>query len=147
MQDRIEKQVELKAPVDRVWRALSDHREFGIWFRVLLDQPFEPGAESTGRMTYPGYEHVPWKARVVAIEPPHRLAFEWPHMDDRQQVREDWPWTLVEFRLEPQGSGTLLRVIEAGFSALPAEARANSFRLNERGWAEQMSNIAGHVDG
>jgi len=146
MADRIEKQVVLRAPVERVWRALSDHKEFGAWFRVLLDQPFAAGEESTGRMTYPGYEHVPWKARVIAVEPPRLLAFEWPHMDDAKQVREDWPWTLVEFRLEPHEGGTRLTVVESGFAALPAGARDNSFRLNERGWTEQMSNIAGHVD-
>jgi uncharacterized protein YndB with AHSA1/START domain len=147
MSDRIVKSVVLRAPVERVWRAVSDHREFGTWFRVQLDQPFAVGAASTGRMTYPGYEHMPWSARVVAIEPPRRLAFEWPHMDDQQQVREDWAWTLVEFRLEPEGEGTRLTITESGFDALPAEARDNSFRLNEGGWTEQMGNIAAHVDG
>lgn len=146
MPDRIEKQLVLRAPIERVWRALSDHEEFGTWFRVLLDQPFAAGAESTGRMTYPGYEHVPWKARVVAVEPPRRLAFQWPHMDERQNVREDWPWTLVEFNLETEENGTRLTVTESGFDALPAEAQDNSFRLNERGWTEQMVNIGAYVD-
>lgn len=147
MADSIEKKVDLRAPIERVWRALSDHEEFGAWFRVLLDQPFVAGAESTGRMTYPGYEHVPWKARVIAVEPPTRLAFEWPHMDEQQNVREDWPWTHVEFRLEPQGEGTRLTIVESGFNALPEGARDNSLRLNERGWTEQAGNIAAHVDG
>jgi uncharacterized protein YndB with AHSA1/START domain len=30
--DRIEKQVVLRAPLDRVWRAISDSQEFGQWF-------------------------------------------------------------------------------------------------------------------
>ena len=58
MSDRIEKRVELKAPVARVWRALTDHREFGQWFRVNLAGPFVPGQVSRGKMTHPGYEHV-----------------------------------------------------------------------------------------
>jgi uncharacterized protein YndB with AHSA1/START domain len=58
MSDRIEKTIELKAPVSRVWRALTDHREFGTWFRVRLDGPFVPGQVSRGQITYPGYEHV-----------------------------------------------------------------------------------------
>ena len=37
MNDRIEKTIELKSPVSRVWRALTDHREFGAWFRVTVD--------------------------------------------------------------------------------------------------------------
>lgn len=145
MPDRIEKQVELRAPIDRVWRALSDHEEFGAWFKVKLDGPFVPGAEQTGKMTYPGYEHLPWKARVIAVEAPHRLAFEWPAMDDQDRVREDWSWTLVEFRLETRGEGTLLTVVETGFDALPAEARAHAYRMNDRGWTEQMGFISAYV--
>lgn len=98
-------------------------------------------------MTYPGFEHYPWKARVVAIEPQRLFSYEWPHMDDEGQVREDWPWTLVEFRLEPQGSGTHLTVTESGFDALPAERRDTAFRMNEGGWQEQMGNIRAHVRG
>ena len=43
MSDRIEKSIELNAPVERVWRALTDHNEFGEWFRVKLDGPFRTG--------------------------------------------------------------------------------------------------------
>jgi uncharacterized protein YndB with AHSA1/START domain len=145
--NRIVRSVELKAPVERVWQAISNHEEFGIWFRVRLDQPFVAGQESTGQMTYPGYEHMPWKARVVAVEPPRLLSFEWPHTDDQDEVREDWPWTLVEFRLEPSGEDTRLTVSETGFDRLPAERRATAYRLNEGGWEEQVRNIAAHVGG
>lgn len=147
MTDRIKKQVVLRAPVERVWCALTNHEEFGQWFRVRLDQPFAVGAPSTGQMTYPGYEHVPWTARVVALEAPRRFAFEWPHMDEHKTVREDWAWTLVEFLLERDGDGTRLTVVESGFDALPAEARDTCFRLNDGGWEEQIRNVAAHVGG
>ncbi len=147
MSDRIEKSVDLDAPIERVWRAVTDHVQFGEWFKVKLDQPFVPGGRSTGRITYPGYEHIVWTAEVVAMEEPRLFSFRWPHMDDNQQVREDWTWILVEFRLEPRGSGTRLHVIESGFDALPAEDRGKAFRRNESGWAEQMGNIKAYVDG
>lgn len=146
MPERIERTVNLRASPDRVWRAIGDAQEFGTWFRVRLDQPFVAGTEQTGMMTYPGYEHMPWKARVVAVEPPHRLAFEWPHMDAAGAVREDWAWTLVEFRLEPDGVGTRLTITESGFDQLPADARDTNYRQNEGGWAEQARNIAAYVD-
>lgn len=146
MSDRIEKSVELNAPVERVWRALTDHEEFGAWFKVKLDQPFAVGARSTGHITYPGYEHVPWKARIVEMDEPRLFSFRWPHMDEKQEVREDWPWSLVEFRLEPSGTGTRLTVVESGFDALPANRRAENHRLNEQGWTEQMGNIKAHVE-
>ena len=69
MNDRIEKQIELKAPISKVWRALTDHREFGEWFRVKLEGPFVPGQVSRGQITYPGYEHLKWEATVQKMEP------------------------------------------------------------------------------
>jgi len=54
--DRIEKRIELKAPVSRVWRAWTDYRECGEWFRVKLEGPFVEGRVSRGQMTYRGYE-------------------------------------------------------------------------------------------
>jgi uncharacterized protein YndB with AHSA1/START domain len=64
MNDGMEKQIELKALVSRVWRALTDYREFGEWFRVKLEGPFVEGPVSRGRITYPGYEHVKWEALI-----------------------------------------------------------------------------------
>ena len=147
MTDRIEKSIDLDAPIERVWRAITDHVQFGEWFKVKLDQPFVLGGRSTGRITYPGYEHMPWTAEVVAMEEPRLFSYRWPHMDDQQQVREDWPWTLVEFRLEPRGEGTHLSLVESGFDALPAAHREKAFRSNDGGWAEQMGNIKAHVGG
>ena len=75
--DRIEKTIELKAPVSRVWRALTDHREFGTWFRVRIDGPFVAGQVSRGQITYPGYEHVRWEAVVQKMEPERLFSFTW----------------------------------------------------------------------
>ena len=55
---RIERSIEVTAPVSRVWRALTDHREFGAWFRARIDAPFRAGEASRGQITVPGFEHV-----------------------------------------------------------------------------------------
>ena len=73
MEDAIVRTVELKAPVSRVWKAVTDHEQFGEWFRVKLDGPFAVGELSHGWITYPGYEHVEWNVWVRAIEPERRL--------------------------------------------------------------------------
>src|SRR5574337_550879 len=140
--DRIEKRIELKAPVVRVWRALTDYRQFGEWFRVKLDGPFVPGLVSHGRMTYPGYEHVKWYAVVQKMEPERLFSFTWPHPKsfDLEDYSKE-PFTLVEFRLEKTAGGTLLTVTESGFDQLPADRRAEAYRSNEGGWTEQMKNI------
>jgi uncharacterized protein YndB with AHSA1/START domain len=147
MSDRIEKTVELKAPVSRVWRALTDHHEFGTWFRVRLDGPFVPGQVSRGRITYPGYEHLCWEAVVQKIEPEHLFSFTWhPYAVDPDHEYSGEPPTLVEFTLQPIAGGTLLRVVESGFDKIPGKRRLEAFRMNEGGWSEQMRNIARHVD-
>ena len=150
MNDRIEKQIELKAPVSRVWRALTDYREFGEWFRVKLDGPFVEGQVSRGTMTYPGYEHVKWYAVVQKMEPERLFSFTWPHPKsfDKAQYSGDYsndPTTLVEFRLEKTKHGTLLRLTESGFDQLPADFRLEAFRRNEGGWIEQLKNIEAYV--
>ncbi len=146
MTDRIEKQVELNAPLSRVWRALADPNEFGQWFRVKLDGPFVVGQVSRGFITYPGYEHVRWEATIEAIEPERLLRFRWPHpksLDQQDYAGE--PTTIVEFRLEPLSNGTRLLLTESGFDALPSDRRADAFRSNEGGWTEQMKNVANHI--
>jgi uncharacterized protein YndB with AHSA1/START domain len=149
MQDRIDKSIELKAPVGRVWRALTDHREFGQWFRVALQDPFKVGEVSRGRMTYPGYEHFRWEATVQAMEPERLFSFTWcPYSDNPDADYSREPTTLVEFRLEPIAGGTRLHISESGFAALPEDARrVDALRMNTQGWNEQAKNIAAHVEG
>jgi len=144
--DRIEKRIELKAPLSRVWRALTDHREFGLWFRVKLDGPFVPGQLSTGWITYPGYEHLKWEAVVQKMEPERLFSFTWhPYAVDPKMDYSKEPPTLVEFRLEKTAGGTLLTVIESGFDKIPAGRRPEALRMNERGWTAQLKNIESHV--
>ena len=146
MNDRIEKQIELNAPVSRVWRALTDYREFGEWFRVKLDGPFVPGQVSRGHITWPGYEHLVWEAVVQKMEPEHLFSFTWhPYaIDPNIDYSKETP-TLVEFRLQTTATGTLLLVTESGFDKIPSERRAEAFLRNDGGWAQQMKNIESHV--
>jgi uncharacterized protein YndB with AHSA1/START domain len=146
MPDRIEKTIELKAPLSRVWRALTNHMEFGTWFRCELENPFVPGQTTRGRITYPGYEHLKWEVVVQKMEPERLFSFTWhPYAIDPEKDYSSEPPTLVEFTLEKSGNGTLLRVVESGFDKIPAGRRAEALRMNDGGWAEQMTNIAEYL--
>jgi len=142
----IEKKIELKAPVSRVWRALTDYREFGQWFRVHIDGPFKPNEASTGHMLYPGFEHVKWEALIKKIEPQTLFSYTWhpfaiePDIDYSKEIP-----TLVEFKLEPTTTGTMLYLTESGFENVPAERRAEAFEMDEGGWESQMANIQKYV--
>lgn len=147
MTDRIEKNIVIAAPVERVWRALTDHEEFGAWFRVRLEGPFVLGEVSRGRITYEGYEHLKWEARVVAMEAPHLFAFTWhPYAVDPDKDYSDEPPTRVEFRLAPSGEGTALTVTESGFDSIPAGRRDEALRMNTGGWEAQVNNVRAHVE-
>lgn len=148
MSDRIEKTVILKAPMERVWRAVSDHEEFGRWFRVSLASPFVPGEAVSGHITYPGYEHLTMTAWVETMEAPRLFAFRWhPYAVDPAVDYSREPTTRVEFRLEQVEGGTRVTVTESGFDALPAHRRTEAFMRNEGGWEAQVGNIRRYVEG
>jgi uncharacterized protein YndB with AHSA1/START domain len=151
MPDRIEKRIEIAAPVSRVWRALTDSSEFGEWFRVKLDTPFAVGQVARGNILHPGYEHVVFKATVEAMEPERLFAFTWAHVRSfiPGEYSSDYtgqPVTRVEFTLDSTANGTLLTVIESGFDSFPADWKGEAFHRNEGGWAQQVQNIRNYVE-
>lgn len=145
--DRIEKQIELNAPISRVWRALTDHREFGEWFRVDLESAFAPGRITRGRLLHPGYDHLTMEVEVREMVPERLFSFTWhPYAVDPDVDYSAEPPTLVVFRLEEAPAGTRLSVTESGFDSLPEDRRDEAFRMNEGGWTAQLKNIRAHVD-
>jgi uncharacterized protein YndB with AHSA1/START domain len=145
--DRIERQVHIKAPRSKVWRALADAESFGDWFGVKLQgKRFVVGEPISGNITYPGYEHVVWNVMVERIEPERLLSFRWhPYAVDPTVDYSHEPTTLVVFELEETGDGTLLRLTESGFDKIPVERRQEAFRMNSGGWDQQMVNINTYV--
>lgn len=143
----IQKEVVLKAPRSRVWKAISDPQEFGTWFRVdMTGVKFEAGKPVHAKMTYPGYEGMPFEMVVDRIEPERLFSFRWhPYGIDPDHDYSDEPMTLVEFELEEVEGGTRLTVTESGFDAIPLSRRAEAFRMNSEGWAMQVRNIEAHV--
>jgi uncharacterized protein YndB with AHSA1/START domain len=144
--DRIEKQILLKAPRARVWRALTDSREFGAWFKAVLEGSFDEGATVKGRITHPGYEHMKLDLMIERIEPERRFSFRWhPYPIDPAKDYSAEPTTLVEFTLEEKPDGTLLTVTESGFDRIPIERRAEALKSNDGGWAGQMKAIDAYL--
>lgn len=144
--DRIEKKILLRAPLKRVWRALSDSNEFGTWFGVKFDAPFKAGARITGKIVGTAvdaeiarlqkqHEHVPFEISVDRIEPERLFSFRWhPHATEPGVDYSNEPTTLIEFTLEEVPNGIMLTVTESGFHQIPLARRAKAFEGNEKGW-------------
>jgi uncharacterized protein YndB with AHSA1/START domain len=145
--DRIERHITLKAPISRVWRALSNAEEFGKWFGVALSgKAMKVGETLEGPATYPGYEHIVVRMQIERMEPERSLAWRWhPAANDPTKDYSAEPMTLVVFELEEVPGGTRLSVVESGLDSIPLERRAHVFRLNTAGWDEQMVNIDKYV--
>ncbi len=144
--DRIEKQVVLRAPRSRVWRAITNAEEFGTWFRMTLDGAFAEGATLRGRVTSPGYEHLTVDMLVERIEPERYFSYRWhPYPIDPKTDYSTEPTTLVEFTLEETDGGTTLTIVESGFDRIPLARRAEAFRMNDQGWAGQIKNLERYV--
>ena len=145
--DKIERDVLLKAPLARVWQAVSNAEEFGNWFGLDLNgKAFIAGQTTSGRITFSGYEHLVCDMVVVAVDPPARFAYRWhPYALDETVDYSQEPMTLVEILLSEEAGGTRLRVVESGFDQVPPERRFEAFRQNTRGWEVQMESIAEYV--
>jgi uncharacterized protein YndB with AHSA1/START domain len=156
--DRIEKEAVLAAPLERVWRAVSDAREFGLWFGVAFDGPFEAGTRLTGRIVpttadpevaklQRPYEGRPFEFSVERIEPPRRISFRWhPFALDQAHDYSHEPTTLIVFELAEVPGGTRLGITESGFEGIPLERRAEAFHANEGGWSHQLELVRKHLE-
>ncbi|HET7553365.1 MAG TPA: SRPBCC family protein [Gemmatimonadaceae bacterium] len=151
--DRIEKQLLLHAPLERVWRAVSDAKEFGSWFGMRLDGPFTAGARLGGQIVpttvdpevaaaQKPYEGQRFDIMVERVEPMRLLSFRWhPGVPDPDADLSKEPTTLVVFELEERSDGTLLTITESGFDSIPLARRAEALEGNEQGWEAQLTLI------
>jgi uncharacterized protein YndB with AHSA1/START domain len=129
-----------------VWRAISNADEFGAWFGVKLTGTFKEGAPTSGKLTYPGFEHLTFTIYIERIEPEHLFAYRWhPYAIDPNVDYSNEPTTLVEFRLESCEGGTRLTITESGFDRIPIARRAEAYRMDDGGWTAQVVNIERYV--
>ena len=155
--DRIEKKVLLRAPRNRVWRALSDSTEFGTWFGMKFDGPFAPGASMRGAIVpttvdaevgkaQKPYEGMPVEIAIEQMEPERLFSFRWhPFAVERDVDYSAEPTTLVVFELEEVANGIMLTVTESGFDGIPLARRAKAFTANEGGWGMVVKLIEQYV--
>jgi uncharacterized protein YndB with AHSA1/START domain len=151
--DRIVKTTVLKAPPDRVWKAVSDSQQYGAWFGARFDGAFTAGAKLTATIVPTEADanvaksQEPYRGRtftfeVERVEPPTLISFRWhPYAVDPSIDYSNEPTTLITFELEEVEGGTKLTITESGFEKIPLVRRAEAFKMNEGGWQAQLMLI------
>jgi uncharacterized protein YndB with AHSA1/START domain len=146
--DRIERSILIQAPRERIWRALSDASQFGLWFGAKLSgSTFSPGEHVRGPITICGHEDAIFDARIERVEPQDLLSYRWhPYaIDPAVDYSQETP-TLVTLTLhDADGGATMLKVVESGFDQVPPHRRVEAFAMNSRGWEAQLKNVARYV--
>ena len=144
---RIDRTIEINAPPDRVWRALTTAEELSAWFQVRLEGDIVPGTEIWMTSVHPQHGGQRFRVRFTEMTAPRRFVWEWhpgevdPNVDYAREPR-----TTVTFTLEPAGRGTRLSVSETGFDEISLARRAKVYKDNSQGWAEVLLWLQKHAE-
>ena len=131
--DKIEREVLIEAPVEIVWRIVTEPDQIVQWFADEAELQLTPGGE--GHFSFKNRRE--WALRVEAVDPPRRFAFRWHSPgDDRNSMH-------VEFTLHQEAGKTRLRVVESGFENVDwsDEEKARYAEDHSRGWATYLGRL------
>jgi uncharacterized protein YndB with AHSA1/START domain len=138
--DRIERTVHLGRTPAQVWQALTTAEGLSAWFGERASIDLRPGGAAT--LTFAGGLTV--DMRIERVEEPAVFAYTWRLPD----LPEDDPRrTYVEFTLDPDGDGTVLRVVETGFAQLPPDTQRATYDSHGDGWTRELAELVEHLDG
>ncbi|GAC1596738.1 MAG: hypothetical protein NVS3B28_28350 [Candidatus Velthaea sp.] len=143
VQDRIEREVVVAAPPERVWEIITQAEHVGKWFSDSAEVDLRPGGTIVLRFEKHGTQY----ATIEKIEAPRYFSYRWkPGLSGEKPGSDDS--TLVEFTLEPYDGQTRVRVVETGFSRLPLneDKRAEQFESNTEGWAIQLRDLREYLE-
>jgi uncharacterized protein YndB with AHSA1/START domain len=153
----IQKKILLRAPKERIWRALSDSTEFGHWFGMKFNGPFSPGACVRGWIVpttvdaqvanyQKKYEGLACEITIEQMEPERLFSFRWhPNATEPGVDYAAEPTTLIVFELAASADGVMLTLTETGFDQIPLARRAKAFTANERGWDMMVKLLEKYV--
>jgi uncharacterized protein YndB with AHSA1/START domain len=137
--DKIEREIMIEAPVERVWTTLTSAEHLGKWFGDAgAEIDLKPGGSLTVRWEEYGTLH----GRVEKVESPRAFSYRWAHGPSHQELTPTNS-TLVEFSLSPEGAGTRLRVVETGIMMLEGtdEARSKFYEEHSEGWSSELNEL------
>lgn len=142
---KIERNILVRAPRSKVWRAITDVAEFSKWFGVEAAGSFVPGARLKMTTTHEEYKGIIFHVTVEQMEPEHTFSWHWHPGAVQPEADTSEPMTLVVFRLEEVKDGTMVTVVESGFDQLSLERRTRAYEENSQGWDAQVKSLERYV--
>ncbi len=141
----IERTIEINAPIEKVWKALTDAEGLMGWFP--LDAKVTPG--KGGKIFFswgPPYEG---NSDIEIWEPNRRLKVldqwgEHAHGDEPQETEEGPAQVAMDFELESRGGKTILRLVHSGFGG--GADWEDEFDATERGWNFELNNLKHYLE-
>ena len=133
----IERDILIEAPIDVVWRTVTEPEQMTLWFADKVDLVVEPGARG-----YMGFGEQGGPVVVETVEPPSRFSFRWNHPAGEEPTPTNS--LLVELTLTAEGAHTRLRVTEGALASLdrPDIDKAKYADEHEHGWGEFLDRLA-----
>jgi uncharacterized protein YndB with AHSA1/START domain len=144
--DRIEREIHIAAPLQRVWDLITKAEHLGTWFgNAGADVDLKPG----GAFALHWNDAASFYGRVEAVEPPHRVAYRWLSKRGSRDEPTAANSTLMEFALAADGAGTRLAVVESGFDGLDVSAaeRTALFADHTAGWPRELGELTDYAAG
>ncbi|MFH8679653.1 SRPBCC family protein [Streptomyces lydicus] len=144
--NRIEREISIDAPVERVWAVLTEPEHVGSWFGQGEPTPVDLRPGGIMHLDHGQYGQFP--TTIVKVDPPHHFSYRWAS-GHPGEVAVEGNSTLVEFTLTPDGDGTRLRVVETGFEeiAIPEErASTAGYYSHSGGWTEMTKKLKQYTE-
>ena len=138
----IERDTLIEAPIEVVWRTVTEPEQMTLWFADKVDLVVEPGAHG-----YLGFGEQGGPVVVEAVEPPSRFSFRWNHPAGEEPTPTNS--LLVEFTLSSEGEHTRLRVTEGALGSInrPDIDKSTYAEEHSHGWGAFLHRLAGlHIE-
>ena len=133
----IVREIVIDAPIDVVWRTITEPEQISRWFADKVELEVKPGARG-----YLGFGDQGGPVVVETVDPPNRFSFRWnsPTGEEPQAGNS----LLVEFTLTSEGEQTRLRVVESGLDMLawPDDEKRRYADEHQNGWGAFLDRLA-----
>jgi uncharacterized protein YndB with AHSA1/START domain len=138
----IEKEIEIAAPVEAVWKALTDATELTRWF------PLEAQVEARvgGKFFISWGPQCEGEGQIHTCDVNRRFGWLEPALPPPEGATGEWPkQAAVEFAIEPRAGGKcVLRVVNSGIAA--ADWANEYYESLDYGWGFMLANLRFYLE-